>query len=851
MGVIQALTEIRVLRELENIQKDIESFSEKFSSFSDDELKAQTLKFKERIFNGENLDDLLPEAYAVLSEAMKRTIGFKHYPVQFLGGIALHQGRVAEMKTGEGKTLVAALPAYLNALTGYPVHIMTANDYLAKRDSEIVAPIFDFLGLSVGYVDSTMTETEKKKAYGASVTYGTTSSFGFDYIRDNLVYTKKEKVMRGLGFAIVDEADSLLLDKANTPLIISAPEKIGDDSLELIKKATQFVAKLDENYVEIDRALKTATLTDEGLDLVEKYFNIKPSQYEVFLKTITYVEDALKARFLFAKEKDYFVQDGKIVLVDQTTGRPLPSHRYEDGVQQAIEDKENLEVTPRTKTLGTMTIQSFLKHYRKISGMSGTIKSSEDELKDIYNLDVVQIPTNKPIQRIDHEDELFVNTEDKYDAIIEDILESHKKGQPVLIGTLSIEESASLSERLAKLGIKHNVLNAKNLDEEARIIANAGRFGAVTIATDMAGRGTDIMLGGNAEELAIDYLIADGVPYEIVKVLASGKEITDEKMKKLYDYFVKLKNSFKIDVQNNKAKVVSAGGLKVIGTQRHESIRIDDQLRGRAGRQGEIGESKFYISIYDELAASGMDMKLYRMAQSYFHNPSERLKKDILAYYDKLQRIKDSVAYSGRKSMVQFEQEVDRQRDFFYDTRDKVLDLQNMDELLFDGARTIINDIIKKYAKSGVDHVNVKQINDEIKDVFAGIEIAPKITRNMLYDAEEVNGEVARLAYEILQTYNGVKESDSSFANDDLEKLMLLRIMDSSFVTHLKSMKTLARASRLQAYAMRNPLEYYQTEGHHMFDDMMRGILPEMLLSLLDERMQKQTDRQTVQPGNN
>ncbi len=850
MNIIQSLTEARTLRDLENIEKEIESFYEKISSFSDDELKAQTLKFKERIFNGEKLDSLLPEAYAVLSEAMKKTIGFKHYPVQFLGGIALHQGRVAEMKTGEGKTLVATLPAFLNALTGYPVHIMTANDYLAKRDSEIVAPIFEFFGLSVGYVDSTMSDNDKRKAYNSSVTYGTTSSFGFDFLKDNLVYKRNEKVMRGLGFAIVDEADSLLLDQANTPLVISTPEKIGDKSLELIKKATQFVTSLNNQFIEVDRVKKTATLTDEGVDFAEKFFKVEFSQYEEYLTVMSFIEDALKAKYLFFKEKDYFVQDGKIVLVDQTTGRPLPSHRYEDGVQQAIEDKENLEVTPKTKTLGTITIQSFLRHYRKISGMSGTIKSSEDELKDIYNLDVVQIPTNKPIKRIDHEDELFVNSEDKYDAIVEDILESHKKGQPVLVGTLSIEESASLSERLMKMGIKHNVLNAKNLDKEARIIANAGRFGAVTIATDMAGRGTDIMLGGNAEELAIDYLIRDGVPYEIVKIVASGKELGDEKLKKLQDYFIQIKNNFKIDVQNNKSKVVAVGGLKVIGTQRHESIRIDDQLRGRAGRQGEIGESKFYISIYDELASNGMDMKLYRMAYSYFHNPSEKLKKDILKYYDKLQKIKDSVAYSSRKSMVMYEQEIDRERDSFYGTRDKVLDMQDMDDLLFDGARTIIARIIKKHLKYNIDHVDSGLINDEIKDIFAGIEISPKITKNMLYDENEINAEISRIAYDVLQYYIDLKESKSKQIDSDFEKLMLLKIMDSSFMAHLKAMKTLSKSSRLQVYAMKDSLEYYQREGHCMFDNMIDDILSDLLLSLLNENIENDRKNQKIQQSN-
>lgn len=824
--------DIKETNKIEKILSEIEKYKDKFLRFSDEQFSEQTLEFRKRLYYGESLNSLLPEAYALVFETIKRVYGIEPYKTQILGAIALNQNRMAEMKTGEGKTLTALFPAYLNALKGSPVHIMTANDYLANRDCEIARPVYEKLGIVVSCVNSDQIKTKKQEAYMSDVVYGTISSFGFDYLRDNLAYNKNDKVMRGLGFAIIDEADSLLLDQAGTPLIISNNLEMPDDQADLIMKVSHFVNALSEDDVVVNLKEKSASISDSGILKAEKYF--KTADVNDINDLLYSLNNAVMAKYIYQKDKDYFVKDGKIVLIGQTTGRSMPSHKYKDGVQHAIEAKEGLEITPETRVAGSVTIQNFLKKYSRISGMSGTIKSSESELMNLYGLDVVQVPTNKPVIRKDRRDEFFMTKSEKYIAIVKDVMNSYKKGQPVLIGTVSVKESEILSEILSDAGIKHNLLNAKSYEEEAMIIANAGCFGSVTIATDMAGRGTDILLGGNAEEFAKLELINDGVPADLLDYVLITKTITDEKLQKLYNHFLSVKARYEKEIAENKQKVVKAGGLKVIGTEKHSSVRIDNQLRGRAGRQGEIGESRFYSSAEDSLIVESEKDNLF---SQFDLNLNDKLKSQILEKINYIQKIKESMDYSARKAMVMFDQELNRQCEAFYSQREMILNMTNIDNFISKGIKIKVGEIvISVFAENKM--VDSGKITKAVSDAF-NYDLKC-LAGHKKFNKDNIEEIVQEIADEIDEDYFRFKFSDKkSETVDCYDKVMLLKIMDNFFMDHLEKVEGYHKILGVKSLAMNDALGDYQRETHKMYDDGMKEILPELATKLFEIRAER------------
>jgi len=834
----------------------INNLEEEISKLTDEELRNKTAEFKVRLQDGETLDELLPEAFAVVREASKRVLGMRHFDVQLIGGIILHQGRIAEMKTGEGKTLVATLPAYLNALTGKGVHIITVNDYLAKRDSEWMGKLHRFLGLTVGLVVSGMNPAEKQRAYASDIIYGTNNEFGFDYLRDNMIIYKNQAVQRELNFAIVDEIDSILIDEARTPLIISGH---ANKSSDLYKKANDFVKRLtpkiiveedvkdfeqaedNEKYDYIvDLKAKSATLTQKGIKKAEQVFNIENFNDLENSELVHHVTQSLRAYGVMKKDIDYIVKDGEVLIVDEFTGRIMYGRRYNNGLHQAIEAKENVKIADESKTLATITFQNYFRMYDKLSGMTGTAMTEEEEFREIYNLDVISIPTNKPMVRIDQNDVIYKNENAKFRAIVEEIKESHKKGQPVLVGTISIEKSEKLSSILKKEGIPHEVLNAKFHEKEAEIIAQAGKYGAVTIATNMAGRGTDIMLGGNSEYLALQEMRKRKVPEELIEQATAFNETDDKDILEARENFKTLKAKYDETIKNEKEKVIAAGGLKIIGTERHESRRIDNQLRGRSGRQGDNGESRFYIGLDDDLMKIfGGDMitNVYNTLGADENIPIES--KIISNAVEKAQKRVEGRNFSIRKNVLQYDDVMNVQREIIYKQRREVLDGQNLKNNITSMIKSTAQEVVSMY--SDEHSTNKEALVQDVNNIF-GIDISEEVNTLKAHDLANLVEEKALEIYENKEKEIGTEEIR------ELERVVMLKVVDQKWMDHIDSMDELKNGIGLRAYGQKNPVDQYRIEGFDMFDEMVANIKVDVVKLMLHLQKREEIKReQTIQ----
>lgn len=828
----------REVKKIEPIADKVLALEDEYRKLTDAQLRAKTEEFKKRYQGGESLDDLLPEAFATCREAADRVLGLRHYRVQIIGGIVLHQGRIAEMKTGEGKTLVATLPAYLNALTGKGVHIVTVNDYLAKRDSEWMGKVYRFLGLKVGLIIHAVEPQNRKAMYDADITYGTNNEFGFDYLRDNMAIYMNSRVQRGHAFAIVDEVDSILIDEARTPLIISGQ---GDKSTQLYQIADQFAARLtamrvkevdakeeqddiEADYI-VDEKARTATLTPKGQARAEAYFKIENLNDPENTTLQHHINQAIKARGIMQKDVDYVVRDGQIIIVDEFTGRLMFGRRYNEGLHQAIEAKEGVQVQHESKTLATITFQNFFRLYGKLSGMTGTALTEEQEFRDIYKLDVIEIPTNKPIARKDNPDAVYKNEKGKTMAVIRRIEECHAKGQPILVGTVSIEKSEELSALLKKKGIKHTVLNAKYHEQEAEIVAQAGKLGAVTIATNMAGRGTDIMLGGNAEFMAKEELKKAGYPEETINE-ATGHADTDneeilEARSKFNDYYQK----FKEDTDRNAEKVRAAGGLYILGTERHESRRIDNQLRGRAGRQGDPGESSFYISMEDDLMRLFGSERIQGMMDTLGLEDDEPIDQKILSgAIENAQKKVESRNFATRKHVLEYDDVMNKQREIIYGQRLKVLAGEDVSESI----KGMIDDTIDKAVEGAIGEHSliteemVEQIRRRFLGLFLGLEDF-QFTKEELDDltADSIKNQLKDRAHEV---YAAKEQALGSPIMRELERVILLRNVDGKWMDHIDAMTELRNGIGLRAYGQYDPVVEYKREGFDMFDAMIDAI---------------------------
>ena len=836
----------------------INGLEPEISKLSDEELTGKTQEFKKRLNEGETLDDILPEAFAVVREASKRVLGMRHFDVQLIGGIILHQGRIAEMKTGEGKTLVATLPVYLNALTGKGVHVVTVNDYLAKRDSEWMGKLYKFLGLSVGLVIAGMNSEQKQKAYNSDITYGTNNEYGFDYLRDNMVIYKNDMVQRPLNYAIVDEIDSILIDEARTPLIISGTAA---ESSVLYSQADDFVKRLkskvlveedikdfdqeedNEKYDYIvDLKAKSATLTQKGIKKAEDYFKLENLNDLDNSDIVHHINQALHAHGIMKKDIDYIVKDGEVLIVDEFTGRIMYGRRYSNGLHQAIEAKEHVKIANESKTLATITFQNYFRMYDKLSGMTGTAMTEESEFREIYNLDVISIPTNKPMIRIDNNDVIYKNENAKFRAVVEDIKRSHEKGQPVLVGTVSIEKSEKLSSILKREGIKHEVLNAKYHEKEAQIIAQAGKFGAVTIATNMAGRGTDIMLGGNSEFLAKQEMKKQGFSEELIEQSTTHNETEDEEILKARETFSKLEQRFDNEIKEEKQKVIDAGGLKIIGTERHESRRIDNQLRGRSGRQGDPGESRFYIALDDDLMKIfGGDMvtSVYNTLGADENMP---LEMGILSRaVESAQKKVEGKNFSIRKHVLQYDDVMNTQRGIIYKQRKQVLDGENIHENILHMINSVAEETIQEYVGNGED-VNKEGLLQEIKTIF-NVNDLESLSKKHL-DVQEITDELKEKA---LQNYDKKAEEIGQNEIGEVERVVMLKVVDQKWMDHIDAMDELKDGIGLRAYGQKDPVVQYRIEGFDMFDKMVNDIKHDVVKILLNiNRVNNVERKQTV-----
>ena len=836
----------------------INGLEPEISKLSDEELTGKTQEFKKRLNEGETLDDILPEAFAVVREASKRVLGMRHFDVQLIGGIILHQGRIAEMKTGEGKTLVATLPVYLNALTGKGVHVVTVNDYLAKRDSEWMGKLYKFLGLSVGLVIAGMNSEQKQKAYNSDITYGTNNEYGFDYLRDNMVIYKNDMVQRPLNYAIVDEIDSILIDEARTPLIISGTAA---ESSVLYSQADDFVKRLkskvlveedikdfdqeedNEKYDYIvDLKAKSATLTQKGIKKAEDYFKLENLNDLDNSDIVHHINQALHAHGIMKKDIDYIVKDGEVLIVDEFTGRIMYGRRYSNGLHQAIEAKEHVKIANESKTLATITFQNYFRMYDKLSGMTGTAMTEESEFREIYNLDVISIPTNKPMIRIDNNDVIYKNENAKFRAVVEDIKRSHEKGQPVLVGTVSIEKSEKLSSILKREGIKHEVLNAKYHEKEAQIIAQAGKFGAVTIATNMAGRGTDIMLGGNSEFLAKQEMKKQGFSEELIEQSTTHNETEDEEILKARETFSKLEQRFDNEIKEEKQKVVDAGGLKIIGTERHESRRIDNQLRGRSGRQGDPGESRFYIALDDDLMKIfGGDMvtSVYNTLGADENMP---LEMGILSRaVESAQKKVEGKNFSIRKHVLQYDDVMNTQRGIIYKQRKQVLDGENIHENILHMINSVAEETIQEYVGNGED-VNKEGLLQEIKTIFNVNDLETLSKKHL--DVQEITDELKEKA---LQNYDKKVEEIGQNEIGEVERVVMLKVVDQKWMDHIDAMDELKDGIGLRAYGQKDPVVQYRIEGFDMFDKMVNDIKHDVVKILLNiNRVNNVERKQTV-----
>ena len=828
--------EIKRIRPLQQRVLDLE---EEYRALSDEELKAKTFEFKNRLTTGETLDDLLPEAFAACREASDRVLGMRHFPVQIIGGIVLHQGRISEMKTGEGKTLVATLPAYLNALSGNGVHIVTVNDYLAKRDSEWMGKLYRYMGLSVGLIVHGMTNEEKKAAYDADITYCTNNELGFDYLRDNMVIYKERRVQRGHNFAIVDEVDSILIDEARTPLIISGQ---GEKSTDLYAKANSFAKGLkcvkvketndkqsdeeqaiDGDYV-VDEKAKTCVLTPAGVKKAEAYFSLENLNDADNITVSHHIQQAIRAHGIMKRDVDYVVKDGEVIIVDEFTGRLMFGRRYNEGLHQAIEAKEGVKVAHESKTLATITFQNFFRLYKKLSGMTGTAMTEEAEFREIYKLDVIEIPTNKPVIRADEADVVYKTEKAKFNAVIDAIEECNQKGQPVLVGTVTIEKSEVLSSMLKRRGIKHNVLNAKHHEKEAEIIAQAGKFGAVTIATNMAGRGTDIMLGGNAEYLAKAELKHRGYSDEIIVEATGYGETDDADILKARAEFAELYAGFKAEIAPEAEQVREAGGLFIIGTERHESRRIDNQLRGRAGRQGDPGTTRFYVSLEDDLMRLFGGERMTTVMNTLKVDEDMPLQNGMLSKsIEGAQQKIEGRNFAIRKTVLEYDDVMNRQREIIYEQRNKVLDGEDIHETVVKMIDGFIDNEVKNYCNDELaENWNIQGLRE-----FFGGWLTDEDDLN--YDVDDLNNLEPEKVAETLKEcaadlYEQREEEYGTEVMRELERVMLLKSVDTNWMEHIDAMDQLKQGINLRAYGQHNPVIEYRNEGFDMFAAMTDAI---------------------------
>ena len=822
MGLFNGFAESHNRREIKKIEKivaQIERYDAEMQSLSDIELKAKTVEFKERLSSGSTLDDILPEAFAVAREAAVRTVGMKPYHVQLIGGVVLHQGRIAEMKTGEGKTLVATLPVYLNALSGKGVHVVTVNDYLAKRDADWMGKIYRFLGLTVGCVINGIDEKERAEAYAADVTYGTNNEFGFDYLRDNMAIYKEDQVQRPLNFAIVDEVDSILIDEARTPLIISGH---GTESIDSYNKADRFVQTLSEDDVAIDEKEKQISLNEEGVSKAEQYFGIENYSDPENMEINHHVQQALKAHYIMVRDVDYIVKDGEIIIVDEFTGRLMYGRRYSNGLHQAIEAKEHIRVRSESKTLATITIQNYFRMYQKLAGMTGTAKTEEEEFREIYNMDVVSIPPNKPVQRVDYQDIVFQTEPEKYNAVIDRICEIHKTGQPVLVGTISVEKSELVSSMLKKRGIKHNVLNAKYHEKEAEIIAQAGRYGAVTIATNMAGRGTDILLGGNPEFDARKKMRRDGFTDDEISFAVGFEKTDDERLKEARSVFEQYRNDFKEECDIEHEQVIETGGLAIIGTERHESRRIDNQLRGRAGRQGDPGATQFFISLEDDLMRLFGGEKMQAVVSRMGLGEGEAIEAGMLTRtIEGAQKNVEGKNFGIRKYVLQYDDIMNRQREIIYSEREKVLNGEDLKSYILNMAYGIISDAVHSISLTSKypEEWDFESLNNSLARISPLLPIKGYPSEDELSDitAESLDQKYCDRFDEI---YEAKETEIGSEDMREIERMIMLRVVDELWMDHIDAMDQLREGIGLRSIGQQDPVAAYAKEGFEMFDAM-------------------------------
>ena len=869
MGLISKIFGTYSERELKSIYPivdKIEALEEEYRGMTDAQLQAKTPEFKERLQSGETLDDILPEAFATVREAADRVLGMRPYRVQLVGGIVLHQGRIAEMKTGEGKTLVATLPAYLNALTGRGVHIVTVNDYLAKRDSEWMGKVHRFLGLTVGLIIHDMKKDERQVAYAADITYGTNNEMGFDYLRDNMAIYATEQVQRGHNFAIVDEVDSILIDEARTPLIISG---MGDKSTQLYDLAESFAMRLkkfvvvetddkaeedteiDADYI-VDEKAKTATLTARGIAKAEEFFHLDNLSDPENSTIAHHINQAIKAHGIMKKDVDYVVKDGEIIIVDEFTGRLMFGRRYNEGLHQAIEAKERVSVQRESKTLATITFQNYFRLYSKLSGMTGTALTEEEEFGTIYKLDIVEIPTNRPIARVDNEDSVYKTENGKYRAVIKQVKECHAKGQPVLVGTVSIEKNELLGKMLTREGIKHNLLNAKNHEKEAEIVAQAGKFGAVTVATNMAGRGTDIMLGGNAEYMAKNDLRKAGMSDELIAEATGYAETDNQEILDARAMFAEKLRQHKEEIAGEAEKVRAAGGLFIIGTERHDSRRIDNQLRGRAGRQGDPGETRFYISLEDDLMRLfGGERVTNMMERMNIEEDMPIENKMLTKAIEQAQTTVESRNFQSRKSVLEYDDVMNKQREIIYDQRKQVLDGMDVKGIIMNMMNTAISHQVEN-AFVGQEHLNMASCRDLLRNVeglyFPKYAVRFDESQLATMDAADFTEAFAAAAADY---YEKKEEEITSPIMRELERVVLLRVVDEYWMDHIDAMTDLRQGIRLRAYAQTDPVIAYKKESLDMFEEMIAAIQEETVRRLYSVRLQKNEEvkRERVAKG--
>ncbi len=857
MGLIQKIFGTYSQRELKSIYPiadKIEALEEEYRGLTDEQLQAKTPEFKQRLQQGETLDDILPEAFAAVREAADRVLGLRPYRVQLIGGIVLHQGRIAEMKTGEGKTLVATLPAYLNALTGNGVHIVTVNDYLAKRDSEWMGKVHRFMGLTVGLIVHDLTKEQRQAAYAADITYGTNNEMGFDYLRDNMAIYKDEQVQRGHSFAIVDEVDSILIDEARTPLIISG---MGEKSTQLYDMAESFACRLkkyvvtetddkeaedetlDADYI-VDEKARTATLTARGIAKAEEFFHLDNLSDPENSTIAHHINQAIKAHGTMKRDVDYVVKDGEIIIVDEFTGRLMFGRRYSEGLHQAIEAKEHVSVQRESKTLATITFQNYFRLYSKLSGMTGTAMTEEEEFGTIYKLDIVEIPTNRPVVRIDNEDAVYKTEQGKYRAVIRQVKECHEKGQPVLVGTVSIEKNELLSRMLTKEGIRHNLLNAKNHEKEAEIVAQAGQFGAVTVATNMAGRGTDIMLGGNAEYMATNDLRKAGYTDEVIADATGYAETDNSEILEARQLFADKLRQHKAEISGEADRVRQAGGLFIIGTERHDSRRIDNQLRGRAGRQGDPGETRFYISLEDDLMRLfGGERVQAAMERMNIDEDMPIESKMLTRSIQQAQTTVESRNFQARKSVLEYDDVMNKQREIIYGQRRQVLEGMDVKDVIMNMMNTSITHLVQN-AFSGIQHLDMTSCQELLRQV-EGVyfpKYAVRFSQEQL-DAMDAQAVTDAFTQAAAAYYQQKEDEFTAPVMREVERVVLLRVVDEYWMEHIDAMSDLRQGIRLRAYAQTDPIIAYKKESLEMFEEMIAAIQDETVRRLYSVRLKK------------